>query len=101
MFDPLMSNPENLIMLTHKNGMQMSDALKKVYKNIEEHDPSEMLQANYYANMTDKMPVGILYKNENVPCYEELRKPERAVTPKLKQEALEQEFDKFGIMPTE
>ncbi|MCB0281376.1 MAG: 2-oxoglutarate oxidoreductase [Calditrichae bacterium] len=101
MFDPLMSNPENLVMVTHENGMQMSDALKKVYKNVVTHDPSDMSQANYYANMTDKMPVGILYKNENVPCYEELRKPERTVTAKLKQEALEKEFDKFGIMPTE
>ena len=99
MFDPLMSTPENLLLLSHENGMQISDPLKKVYKNIVTHDPSEKLQANYYAEMTDKLPIGILYKNESVPTYDELRKPERTVTTQVKQEALEQEFDKFGINP--
>ena len=101
MFDPLMSTPENLMLLTHKDGMQISDPLKKVYKNIITHDPSEKLQANYYAEMTDKMPVGILYKNENVPTYDELKAPDRTVTRQVKQDALEHEFDKFGINPTD
>jgi 2-oxoglutarate/2-oxoacid ferredoxin oxidoreductase subunit beta len=99
MFDPLMSTPENLMLLTHKDGMQISDPLKKVYKNIVEHDPSEKLKANYYAEMTDKMPIGILYKNENIPTYDGLRAPERTVTPQMKEDALNQEFDKFGINP--
>ncbi len=101
MFDPLMSSPENIMLLTHENGMQISDPLKKVYKNIVSHDPSEKLKANYYAEMTDILPIGILYKNENVPTYDDLRKPERTVTRQVKQDALEQEFDKFGINPTD
>ncbi|KAA3612024.1 MAG: 2-oxoglutarate oxidoreductase [Calditrichaeota bacterium] len=99
MFDPLMSTPENLMLLTHENGMQISDPLKKVYKNIVTHDPSEKLQANYYAEKTDTLPIGILYKNENLPTYDELRAPERTVTTQMKQEALDVEFDKFGINP--
>jgi len=99
MFDPLMSTPENLMLLTHENGMQISDPLKKVYKNIVTHDPSEKLKANYYAEMTDKLPIGILYRNEDVPTYDELKAPDRAVTTQMKQDALNYEFDKFGINP--
>lgn len=99
MFDPLMSNPDNIILLEHEDGMRISDGLKRVYKNVEPHNPIEKLQANYYGNMTEKLPIGILYKNSSIPTYDELRKPQRTVTDKMKQDALENEFDKFGINP--
>ena len=47
--------------------------------------------------MEDNFAIGILYRNENIPCYEELRKPKWATTAELKQIAFEKEQNKFGI----
>jgi len=100
LFDPLLNDPTKIILLEHENGMPISDAMKKIYKNVQQHDPMDMAGAQKFGAMTDNVPVGILYRNPNVPAYDELRKPRRAVTPEMKQSALEQEFDKFGVEPT-
>ena len=70
-----------------------------MYKNQEDHDPSNIHRAREYASMHDKLALGILYRNENVPCYDDIRRPKRIFTAELKQAALEREFDKFGVSP--
>ncbi|RMG29475.1 MAG: 2-oxoglutarate oxidoreductase [Methanobacteriota archaeon] len=99
LFDDVMNDPNNLLILTHENGIQVNEALAKIYKNQEEHDPSDIQKARYYASLEDKLAVGILYKNESIPCYEELRRSKKIYTPEMRMEALEKEFDKFGIQP--
>ncbi len=99
LFDPIMRDPNKLLVVTHEKGIQISAALRKIYQNQTTHDPADMLRARELAAMEDMLAVGILYRNENVPCYDEIRKPRRVFTPELRQAALEQEFDKFGIEP--
>jgi 2-oxoglutarate ferredoxin oxidoreductase subunit beta len=79
--------------------MQVSDSTARVFKTHEEHDPVNLNRAREIAEMEDKVPVGIFYRNENVPRYNELRKPERVPTWDQKQAVLEKAFDKFGIFP--
>ena len=99
MFDPLMNDPNRLLILEHEKGIQVSDALKKVYKQTMSHDPVDMLCARELSANKEQLAVGVLYRDENVPCYDDIRRPERNFTPDLKQAALEKEFDKFGIIP--
>ncbi len=99
LFDPFMQDPSKLLILTHEKGVQVSDAIAKIYKNQEEHDPSDMEKARYYASLEDQLAVGILYRNENVPTYEEIRRSKRVFTPEMKLEGLNKEFDKFSIQP--
>ena len=98
-FNELLQKPDNIMMLTHPNGLQLSEGVGKLYKNQQEHDPSDMVKAREYATLSDKFAVGILYQNENVPCYEDIRRPKRIFTPEMRQAALEQEFDKFSVQP--
>ncbi|MCB0315793.1 MAG: 2-oxoglutarate oxidoreductase, partial [Calditrichaeota bacterium] len=98
-FNELLQKPDNIMMLTHPNGLQLSEGVGKLYKNQQEHDPSDMVKAREYATLSDKFAVGILYQNENVPCYEDIRRPKRIFTPEMRQEALEKEFDKFSVQP--
>lgn len=100
-FDPLMQNPDNILMLTHRNGIQPSKALSRIYKNQEEHDPADIHRARQYASRTDKLAIGILYRNEEVPCYDEIRKPKHFFTPEMVQAALDKEFDKFAVSITD
>ena len=97
LFSSLLSDPGKLLLLNHENGMQLSDAMSKIYKNQENHDPSDLNRAREIADMTDQVPIGILYRNEDVPRYEQVIKPERKPSVELRKEVLERAFDNFGI----
>jgi len=97
MFDPLLQNPENIQILKHENGVQPSEGISNVYKNQLEHDPSNINRARELSAQEGIAPIGILYKNPNVPCYDELRRPPRMVTLEMRKKAMETQFDRFAV----
>ena len=58
-------------------------ACRKVYKNQLQHDPLDINRAREIASEHDSIPVGILYRNPDVPCYEDLRHSDKLRTPEL------------------
>ncbi|TAK86361.1 MAG: 2-oxoglutarate oxidoreductase [Betaproteobacteria bacterium] len=64
------------------------------------HDAGNLDRAREVASKMDPIPVGILYRNENVPCYEDLRRSPKLRTPELVRTGLEAEFDKFTVWPS-
>lgn len=97
LFDPWLQDPERTLLLTHKNGIQLSPTLASVYQNQEEHDPSDLNRARELASRTDVVPVGILYRNDDIPCYEDTRAADQIYTPDKVKAALDREFDKFIV----
>jgi 2-oxoglutarate ferredoxin oxidoreductase subunit beta len=45
--------------------------------------------------------VGILYRNPDVPCYEDLRRSGQLRTAEFIKNGLDAEFDKFTVWPQE
>ncbi len=41
LFDPFLHDPQKILLLGHERGLKISPAVAKVYKNQEQHDPSE------------------------------------------------------------
>jgi 2-oxoglutarate ferredoxin oxidoreductase subunit beta len=99
LFDPWLHDPQKILLLHHEQGLEISPSLAKVYKNQERHDPSNINRAREIASDIDPIPVGILYRNPEVPCYEELRASAVLRTPDLVRTGLEKEFDKYTIWP--
>jgi 2-oxoglutarate ferredoxin oxidoreductase subunit beta len=99
MWDPFLHDPSRILMLTHENGVQLSPALTKVYRNQEQHDPSNLDRARKLAGNAEQIPVGILYRNTEVPCYEELRYSAEPRPIEYLKAGLEAQFDKFTILP--
>ena len=99
MFDPCLHDPSRMRMLTHENGVQLSPALAKVYRNQEQHDPSNLDRARKLASNTEQIPVGIFYRNPDIPCYEELRYSAEPRSVEYVKAGLEAQFDKFTIRP--
>jgi 2-oxoglutarate/2-oxoacid ferredoxin oxidoreductase subunit beta len=99
LFDPFVRDPMSTRILTHEDGVQLSPALSKTYRNQEVHDPLDIHRAREISSLTEEIPVGILYCNEQVPCYEDLREGERPNTPGLIRTVLDEEMDKFTIWP--
>jgi 2-oxoglutarate/2-oxoacid ferredoxin oxidoreductase subunit beta len=100
-FEPWIRNPEKTLILQHERGIRPSPALAKVYKNQREHDPADIHRAREIASSGDPIPVGILYRNPEVPCYEELRQAGQPRSTKMIKTGLEREFDKFTVWPQE
>jgi 2-oxoglutarate/2-oxoacid ferredoxin oxidoreductase subunit beta len=97
--EPWLNDPARIMLLNHENGIHVSPSLAKVYKNQQAHDPANLDRAREVASMNDPIPVGILYRNPDVPCYEELRHAGQLRTTEYIKAGLEAEFDKFTIWP--
>jgi 2-oxoglutarate ferredoxin oxidoreductase subunit beta len=98
-WDPWLHDPSRVLVLTHENGIRVSEGLAKVYRNQREHDPADLNRAREIAADGDNIPVGILYRDPEVPCYEDLRASTRPRTTEFVKAGLEEEFDKFTIWP--
>ena len=97
--DPWMQDPNKVQLLNHENGLQFSAGMSRVYKNQLEHDPSNIHRAREIASGSDTIPVGILYRNPEVPCYEDLRLSDKLHTPELTRAGLNAELDKYTVWP--
>ncbi|MGE5836106.1 MAG: hypothetical protein ACM4AI_16640, partial [Acidobacteriota bacterium] len=99
--EPFLHDPQKVRLLTHERGLSISPSLSKIYTNQTAHDPSDLNRAREIASCADPIPVGILYRNPDVPCYEDLRQRVDLRTPELVRAGLESEFDKFTIWPAD
>jgi 2-oxoglutarate ferredoxin oxidoreductase subunit beta len=100
--DPWMHDPNKVQLLHNENGgLQLSAGLSRVYKNQLQHDPMNIDRAREIASNTDLIPVGILYNNPAVPCYEDLRHLDKLRTPDLTRAGLNAELDKYTVWPEE
>jgi 2-oxoglutarate ferredoxin oxidoreductase subunit beta len=97
LFTSLMSNPDNILVLTHENGVKLDETSSKIFKTREEHDPSDLHAARELAELQDKVPVGILYRDPDTPRFEDVVRPRQVFTAEHRQAVLEREFDRFGI----
>jgi len=99
-FDEYIKNPDRILLLTHPDTIHPDAAYARRLSNREAHDPSNLARAQELAAMSDKLlPVGILYRDVEVPCYEDLHRREKHLPVEAKIAALEREFDRFTVKP--
>lgn len=98
-FDPWMSDPQKTQLLRHPDFVTPSAEISRTYRNQLEHDPRDIDAARRIASIEDPIPVGILYQNDDVPCYEDTRHANEIRTPEQVRRGLDAEFDKFTIWP--
>ena len=99
MFEPVLHDTNRVLLLHHERGLQPSEGLARTYRKQLEHDPSDIHRAREVASGTDPIPVGILYRNPEVPCYEETRHAGALQTGAQVRSALETELDKYTVWP--
>jgi len=101
MLEPWLQDPSKTLLLTHENGLQLGPDLARIYKNQREHDPLDIDRAREIASLVDVIPVGILYRNPEIPRYEELRGAGQARPAERIRAGLEAELDRFTFWPDE
>jgi 2-oxoglutarate ferredoxin oxidoreductase subunit beta len=97
--DPWLHDPNRVQVLHHERGLQVSAALGRVYRNQLAHDPRDLDAARRIAAGDDAIPVGILYQDPEVPCYEDLKKSTLLRTPALIRSGVQAQFDKYTVWP--
>jgi 2-oxoglutarate ferredoxin oxidoreductase subunit beta len=101
MLEPWLQDPSKTMLLTHDDGLQPSAEIQRIYKNQLAHDPLDIDRAREIASSVDTIPVGILYRNPDVPCYEDLRGAGQARPAERIRAGLEAELDRFTVWPDE
>jgi 2-oxoglutarate ferredoxin oxidoreductase subunit beta len=95
--DPWLHDPDRVQLVHHANGIRVSQNLARVYKNQVEHDPLDIHRAREIASNTDIIPVGILYRNPDVPCYEDTRHSGALRTAEAIRTNFNAELDKYSV----
>jgi 2-oxoglutarate ferredoxin oxidoreductase subunit beta len=96
-FETLQSDPTQLLLLTHPNGIEVDDAVKRMFKNQQDHDPADMNGARELAGREDVVPIGLFYRNESVNRYDEFSAEGLATSRRDKIAALEAELSRYEI----
>ena len=98
MFEPWMQDPLRLRMLTHANGIKLSDSLARVTRTRK--NTIRRISIGHAKSVRQRSDSGRhSVRNEQVPCYEDLRASDKLRTPEYVKRGLNAEFDKFTIWP--
>jgi len=95
--EPWVQDPDRVQLVHHADGIQISPGLARVYKKQIEHDPMDIHRAREIASNSDTIPVGILYRNPEVPCYEDTRHSGALRTVEAIKKNFNAELDKFSV----
>ena len=95
LFHLAVRDPGKNQILVHPDGIVVPE-LGTIYRNQMVHDPSDLNRARELAEDTSVFRLGLFYRNEQIPRYEELRAvPQR--TPAEKIALLNQELDRYAV----
>jgi 2-oxoglutarate ferredoxin oxidoreductase subunit beta len=96
-FDEWRKNPDLTLLLTHERGIPADEPVRRMYKNRREHDPSDLAAARQLASMDEQLAIGLLYRNQDAPRYDQMTVSGLGMSREQKLAAIEHAFDRMAI----
>jgi 2-oxoglutarate ferredoxin oxidoreductase subunit beta len=94
-YDEAVKTPDVIEQLIHDDGVWVKD-LEKIYEHTLYHDPKDLNAARALAEPAERVRIGVFYRNEALPRYEDLRKlPAHTAEERVK--ALNPELDRYAV----
>jgi 2-oxoglutarate ferredoxin oxidoreductase subunit beta len=94
-FQAAVRSPDRIELLVHDDGVVVPE-LEKLYANRIVHDPRDLDGARRLAEPTDRIRLGVFFRDETRPVYEEIRRvPKRTADERVK--LLEEELDRYAV----
>ncbi|MHB1863520.1 MAG: thiamine pyrophosphate-dependent enzyme [Gemmatimonadaceae bacterium] len=88
-------DPANIAMLVHDDGVVVPE-LGKLYKNQIAHDPHDLDAARRMAGATDRLHLGVFFRDDSKPRYEETRRvPPRTAAERVA--LIDAELDRYAV----
>ena len=95
LFQQAVRDPARMQLLVHDDGVSVPE-LGKVYTNVLRHDLHDLAAARRLAEEPDQIRIGVFFRDERKPRYEETRQvPRRSAVERLK--LLDAEFDRYAV----
>ena len=95
LYKDAVKNPAMIEMLEHPDGIEVPE-LHQIYENVNRHDPRNIDAARELAEKIDRIRVGVFFRDESRPRYEETRHlPLHTTDDKIR--ILNEEFDKYAV----
>jgi 2-oxoglutarate ferredoxin oxidoreductase subunit beta len=94
-FQKAVQDPTRITMMVHDDGV-VTPELDKIYTSQVHHDPHDLAAARAMAEQTDKIHLGLFYKDASKPRYEETRRV-APHTPAERVALLDKELDKYAV----
>jgi 2-oxoglutarate ferredoxin oxidoreductase subunit beta len=94
-FQQALRDPDAVEMLEHPDGVETPE-LREIYTNRTRHDPRDMDAARELAEDATKIRLGVFFRDERRPRYEETRHLPLH-TPEEKIRILNDELDKYAV----
>jgi 2-oxoglutarate ferredoxin oxidoreductase subunit beta len=87
--------PDAIELLVHDDGVTVPE-LEKTYKQRVAHDPRDLDAARRLAGPSERVRLGVFYRNETLPRYDLIRRvPARTSAERLA--LLDRELDKYAV----
>jgi 2-oxoglutarate ferredoxin oxidoreductase subunit beta len=94
-YQAAVQDPANIAMLVHDDGVVVPE-LEKLYRSQVRHDPHDLEAARRMASATDRINLGVFYRDPSRPRYEEIRRvPPR--TPDERVTLIDAELDRYAV----
>jgi len=94
-YEEAVRNPDLIEFLVHGDGVWDKN-LGEIYEHTLYHDPQYLDRARALAEPGERIRLGVFYRNEALPRYDEIRKLP-ALTADERVEVLEEELDRFAV----
>jgi 2-oxoglutarate ferredoxin oxidoreductase subunit beta len=95
LFDAAVRDPSRNELLVHERGIDLPE-LHALYQHRRRHDPSNLDEARRLAEVGDRVPLGIFFRDESHPRYNETRHlPLHSADDRL--QLLNREFDRHAV----
>jgi 2-oxoglutarate ferredoxin oxidoreductase subunit beta len=96
-FQELQNDPTGLLLLTHPDGIQLDESVRKVFGNQREHDPVDLDSARHLADGSEGVPIGLFYRNPTADRYDIISAEGLATARSEKIAALDSVLDQYSI----
>jgi 2-oxoglutarate/2-oxoacid ferredoxin oxidoreductase subunit beta len=94
-FELAVKKPDKIELIEHEDGV-LVPGIHAIYRNRRPHDPRDMETARRLAEQADPIPVGVLFRDESRPRYEETRRVTR-FSAEEKVKRLNEELEKYAV----
>ncbi len=96
-FEAAAADANQILLMTHENGVQLDQQVARMYRYTVEHDPLDMNEARELAETQERIPIGIFYQNPENERYDEFGQYNLGFTPEQKEAALNTELDRYAV----
>jgi 2-oxoglutarate ferredoxin oxidoreductase subunit beta len=97
LYGDIASNPDELIMLSHKDGINLKPGVAKSFKRFIDHDPSNIHKAREHAEIKNGIPIGLFYQNTENATYDAYGAHNLGMSISEKSRAMNELLDNYTI----